>query len=668
MKNLRFVCAQPATLYYAWQVEDMINIFINMGVDPNSIDIVAWAQNEIISEEWEKLKNHYKNIKFFFYNDTRITKNYISSIRPNILKQHWKNNPQLEKEAIFYHDCDIAFTKPISEWITEEMINDENWYGSDTRWYIAHSYIKSKGDDVIKKMCEIVDIEESVVEQNELNSIGAQYIMKGVTSDFWERVEGDSERLFKEITDLNNDKVIEDRRTMPPGEERTPYHPLQIWCADMWAVLWNGWKMGKNTICHPNLEFSWGTSSDKLWEECNIFHNAGVVNSTSGLFFKSDFINKLPYGETINIKEGTTSYEYWQIIQKVGKRSALINEKIKQQFQTYKIHQMQLDPYGVCNAKCWFCPVKYKGNPTNGKEVMSPELLRKIIRNLIDEREKPDGLVHKNFGGFYTAHYNEILLYPHFEELLKICQEYRLCFMVLSNGIPLTPERVDLIVKYKGVVNGICLNIPAFEPEIWSLRSGINIKQFDKLISNVKYAMEQLPNMVENKSFSIQVNGSNENSFIEKGGWLNKGPNFPSDMDLNIETGELAQQAKKAKELFKGLQIFDVPHLIDRAGLLDEIMTNKPSIERNLMGNDITKKVIGCGNGREVGGRPVGWIHINGAGKAFLCCNDYDMEIEFGDFKTQELSDFWGKAEHIKQIEKSYETICRNCASAIYEK
>ena len=271
---------------------------------------------------------------------------------------------------------------------------------------------------------------------------------------------------------------------------------------------------------------------------------------------------------------------------------------VKEQFETYKIHQMQLDPYGVCNARCWFCPVKYKGNPTNGKEVMSPELLEKIIKNLIDEREKPDGLVHKNFGGFYTAHYNEILLYPHFEELLQICQKYRLCFMVLSNGVPLTPEKIDLIIKYKGVVNGICLNIPAFEPEVWSLRSGINIKQFDKLISNINYAMEQLPDMVKNKSFSIQVNGSNNNSFSDKGGWLDKGPEFPTDMDLDPITGELATQTNKARELFPGLQIFDVPSLIDRAGLLDHIMTNKEAIKRNLQRGDETKKVIGCGNGR----------------------------------------------------------------------
>ena len=340
---------------------------------------------------------------------------------------------------------------------------------------------------------------------------------------------------------------------------------------------------------------------------------------------------------------------------------------IREQFDKYKIHQMQLDPYGVCNARCWFCPVRYKGNPAEGKEVMSPELLRKIIENLIEERDKEDGLVHKHFGGFYTAHYNEILLYPHFEELLKICQEYRLCFIVLSNGIPLTPEKVDLIIKYKGVVNGICLNIPAFEPEIWSLRSGINIKQFDKLISNVKYAMEKLPDMVQNKSFSIQVNGSNEYSFSDKGGWLDKGPEFPSDMDLDPHTGELATQVNKAKELFDGLQVFSVPSLIDRAGLLDHVMTNKKSIKRNLQQNNENKKVIGCGNGLEVGGRPIGWIHVNAAGKVFLCCNDYDMEVQFGDFKTQKLADFWGKDEHIQKVQESYETICRNCAAAVFE-
>lgn len=314
MKNLRFVCAQPCLPYYTWQVEVMIHNFMEMGVNPNFIDVICIKENGIIPNEWVTLAEKYNYVRFFFYDDNRRYKNYISSVRPNVLKQHWIARPELKEETIFYHDCDIAFTKPISEWITEEMINDDNWYGSDCRWYISHSYIKSKGDDILSAMCLLAEIDEKVVEENELNGIGAQYIMKGIDENFWDKVERDSESLFVNITELNRIKKQKD----------PSYHELQIWCADMWAVLWNAWKLGNKTICHPNMEFSWGTSSDKLWEDCNIFHNAGVVNSTSGLFYKSEFMNKLPYGADVDVKEGTTSYEYWKIIQRVGKKSVLI--------------------------------------------------------------------------------------------------------------------------------------------------------------------------------------------------------------------------------------------------------------------------------------------------------------------------------------------------------
>jgi len=314
MKNLHFVCAQPAIPYYTWQVEVMIHNFIEMGVNPNLMDIVCYAENGIIPIEWSKLAEKYNYVRFFFYKDTRGKKGYVSSIRPNILKQHWTDRPELKNETIFYHDSDIAFTKPIGEWISKEMINDNNWYGSDCRWYISHSYIKSKGDDILKAMCSIMEIDEKIIEDNELNGIGAQYIMKGITEDFWNNVEEDCEKLFVDITELNKIKKEKDQT----------YHELQIWCADMWAVLWNAWKLGYKTICHPNLEFSWGTSSDKLWQDCNIFHNAGVTDSSSGLFYKADYMNKLPYNLNLNIKENTTSLEYYKLIQKVGKKSVLL--------------------------------------------------------------------------------------------------------------------------------------------------------------------------------------------------------------------------------------------------------------------------------------------------------------------------------------------------------
>ena len=138
--NLRFVCAQPAIKYYSWQLETMLNNFMEMGINLNQVDIVCWKENGIIPEEYSKLANGYP-ARFFFYDDTRETKHYISSIRPNILKQHFIAYPELENEAIFYHDCDIVFTKPIN-W--EQFLQDNKWYGSDCRWYIGHDYIISK--------------------------------------------------------------------------------------------------------------------------------------------------------------------------------------------------------------------------------------------------------------------------------------------------------------------------------------------------------------------------------------------------------------------------------------------------------------------------------------------------------------------------------------------
>jgi hypothetical protein len=312
-KSLRYVCAQPASEYYAWQVDVMLNNFRKQGINLNNVDIVCWKTNGIIPESWNKLANHYA-ARFFFYDDMRETRHYISSIRPNILKQHWEKYPELVNDAIFYHDCDIVFTKPPTEWITDVMINDKRWYGSDTRWYIGHDYIKSKGDDILEAMCDIVGISKFEVERNELAAIGAQYLMKNVDYEYWDKVERDSERLFKEITDLNNIK-----KQINPS-----YHELQIWCADMWSVLWNGWLRANHTICHENFAFTWATEGKDAWQKNNIFHNAGVTNSTSGLFYKAEYMNKYPYNATLELKDDTASYLYWLEICDTAKQSPLL--------------------------------------------------------------------------------------------------------------------------------------------------------------------------------------------------------------------------------------------------------------------------------------------------------------------------------------------------------
>lgn len=316
---MRFICAQPAKLRFAWQVEVMINNFIEMGVDPNYIDVVCCIEHGI-PYDWVKMANAYP-VRFFFYPDTRITRHYASSTRPNALKQHFAEHPYLKDEAIFYHDCDIIFTRPIKEWIHPAQEKDMFCYGSNTGGYINSRYIDSYGYDWLEKMCKIVDISPSVVRENNHNCIGAQYLLKGIDSGFWERIERDSEILYKKINDeilsiVNNDR----RKWLITREGKEPHknHHLQIWCADMWALLWNLWKDNKKTVCPKSFDFSWATDSEKTFEERNIFHNAGSVP----VFIKGDYQNSTPYGTNLNVTPGA-SRRYYEYVIKVGKNTCL---------------------------------------------------------------------------------------------------------------------------------------------------------------------------------------------------------------------------------------------------------------------------------------------------------------------------------------------------------
>lgn len=310
-KNLRFICAQPAIKYYAWQVEVMLNNFRKNGINLNDVDIVCSKPDGVIPEEWSKLANNYA-ARFFFYDDLRVDKGYISSIRPNILKQHFIKNPHLETEAILYHDCDIVFTRPV-DWIYQ-YVNGDEWYGSDTRWYIGHDYIISKGEDVLDAMCNIANIDKQLVKDNELNSIGAQYLMKNINAKYWDDVERLCEKLFVDITNLNNQKKQAD----------PSHHELQIWCSDMWAVLWEAWKRGYKTNCEEDLQFGWATSGPQDWTKFNIFHNAGVTNSISGQFYKAEYMNEYPYNKDLQINKDSASWYYWNEINETAKVSCLL--------------------------------------------------------------------------------------------------------------------------------------------------------------------------------------------------------------------------------------------------------------------------------------------------------------------------------------------------------
>lgn len=322
-KPLALMCAQPAIPYYAWQVEVMLQNFKDVGIHEKYEIRILFAYNinetAIVKSNIEavkKVENKFKDIaQFYYYQDTRnYPISYISSIRPNILKQHFAAEYLNIPEAVFYHDCDIVFTKFPD--FFDGLLDGKDWYVSDTRSYIGHKYILSKGEDVLNEMCSIVNIDPKEVERREDQSGGAQYLMKNVDFFFFQDMEVHCERLFKEISDLNRKKKAAD----------PSHHEVQIWCADMWAILWGAWKRGFDTKIIPELDFCWATDRLENWEKKYIFHNAGIVDSSKNeYFYKGDFRHKYPFlHECESYRKDFASYKYFEIIKSVGANSCLL--------------------------------------------------------------------------------------------------------------------------------------------------------------------------------------------------------------------------------------------------------------------------------------------------------------------------------------------------------
>jgi hypothetical protein len=298
---MKYVCAQPAIDYYTWQVEVMINNFIENGIPAEDINILCSYTNEI-PEKWKEIADKNKPVNFFFYKDGRTNKSYIPSIYFNLMKQHLLAHPELEKEVLFLHDCDILFTKPVD---FSEMEKDDVWYLSDTVGYIGTQYILTKGEEVYLKMCSIIDIDPEIPKARNADSGGAQYIVKNTTAEYWEQVEKDSIKLYASFC---ADEPKWDRKDFP----------IQKWTAGMWSLLWNAWKFGHQTKVDKRLDFCWATDKIDRWEQIPIFHNAGVTVERKDLFFKGAYINSSPY-ENIDLESYNKDYCSYNYVKEIIK-------------------------------------------------------------------------------------------------------------------------------------------------------------------------------------------------------------------------------------------------------------------------------------------------------------------------------------------------------------
>jgi len=315
-----YLSCQPAIPRYTWEVEVYIENFLRMGVSPQQIHCVngldiSWKE---VPEDWRKLQKKFTGVNFWFYYDTRERDNtYPPSLQAHLLEKHWIMNPHLKREAVFFHDADFIFTKPMD---FLPYLQDDFWYLSDTISYIGGEYIRSKGERVLDRMCEVAEIDKQLVLDNQQGSGGAQKLIKGVNAQYWKNVYELSMKFWHQIP------LVSAEIKKEYEQQGKHYHELQHWTMSMWSELWCGWKMGKVTKVVDEFKFMFATNRIEDWEEFTFFHNAGILHTQqNSLFFKGKYDSKLPYGDLLPTPNKTlASYKYYEWIQEVGKTSCLV--------------------------------------------------------------------------------------------------------------------------------------------------------------------------------------------------------------------------------------------------------------------------------------------------------------------------------------------------------
>jgi hypothetical protein len=323
---------------------------------------------------------------------------------------------------------------------------------------------------------------------------------------------------------------------------------------------------------------------------------------------------------------------------------------LKKMFDKSSISAVQLSPNSACNNRCWYCPVHYQPMPFSSYGSMSVASLERILSQLA---ARDGSIVNAKLRLIQTAHYNEVLLYPHFEEMLGMFRKYGFSTMVLSNGQALTHERSRTIADYSDVIQAVHLNVPAGNAEDYEKYTGTARGTFDRLVDNIDYFLS-VSKGGRRPWFTIGVDGLSSSDTRTK---LLSG----SPVTVTAETTQ--KQREQLAGLFPGVTVGISP-LMDRAGWLRDLDV----LDSSEMYPRPDQVIVGCSDPYSDPGirsRMFSWAHINARGDMFLCCNDYAMEYAYGNCLEKPTAELWRSKERLEMIARAADSICRRCSFAL---
>jgi len=304
---MKLIQALPDAPYFIWQLYVQMLNFRDYSIEKDAVILVSI--NGVVSEKMKAFEK-WTEARVYYFQDDREYKNYLSSIRPHLLKKYFRD---IEcPDVFFYHDQDIIFT----ETPDFSRFYDGGCYvaakpAEPSVDYLSSKYCKRfKNGEIFNDMCQVIGISPELVIDNDINCGGAQYIISGVNHHYWELVEIHCENLYKYLQESTKEDAI-----------NSIYH-IQIWTADMWAVLWTLWAMGKTTQQASEIDFNFPYEKSST----PIMHNAGITaankqteEGVQRYFYKSEHNgDEFPFGKDFSfVSPEISQFKYIKLIDRI---------------------------------------------------------------------------------------------------------------------------------------------------------------------------------------------------------------------------------------------------------------------------------------------------------------------------------------------------------------
>lgn len=285
-----------------------------------------------------------------------------------------------------------------------------------------------------------------------------------------------------------------------------------------------------------------------------------------------------------------------------------------------------LDPCGICNFKCVFCPCN---NSDFQKEERHKILDWPLFYKIVDDLKKFEGGVKViNFAG-----YGEPFLNPHYAEMAKVLKEANVCreIRIITNGSLLDEKMSRALIDAR--VDLVRVSVEALSSKGYKELCGVEI-EFSKIVENVKrfYELSRGTNSrITAKVFAatLETEKDRQRFFdifapITDYHYIDEIESYWVDFD---------EMVMPASEHVDGIQRCYSPH--EEKDICSYLFTDM------------------C-------------IHSNGIVGA--CCADWKFATQYGDVKVEHLTDIWNGEKHLElqraHLERrvsSYNAFCAAC-------